>query len=48
MYKQGKGSMETFWLLGHEKHQSLNNLSELYCDEFFLASVLEPEFLQII
>ncbi|CAO1392846.1 unnamed protein product [Diamesa serratosioi] len=45
---KGKGSMETFWLLGHESHQSLNNLSELHCDEFFLASVLEPEFLQII
>lgn len=47
MHKQGKGSMETFWLLGHENHQSLNNLSELHCEEF-LASVLEPEFLQII
>ncbi|CAO1396885.1 unnamed protein product [Diamesa tonsa] len=45
---KGKGSMETFWLLGHENHQSLNNLSELHCDEHFLASVLEPEFLQII
>lgn len=39
--------METFWLLGHEKLQSNENLSPNQVEEVF-ESVFEPEFLQII
>lgn len=39
--------METFWLLGHDKLQSMNRLSPVQMEEIF-ESVYEPEFLQII
>jgi hypothetical protein len=43
---QGKGKMDTFWLLGHE---SLDKLTPSQAEEAFLSSVIyEPEFLQII
>lgn len=44
---QGKGIMETFWLLGHEKLQKVNRLSPLDIENI-LESVYEPEYLNII
>lgn len=44
---QGKGKMDTFWLLGHDKLQDINALTVLNIEEVF-ESVYEPEFLQII
>lgn len=39
--------METFWLLGHEKLQSIENLSPHQVEDIF-DTAYEPEFLQII
>jgi hypothetical protein len=44
---QGKGEMETFWLLGHEKLKE-ENLLPLQVDEIYHLSTCEPEFLQMI
>lgn len=48
-YLQGKGKMDTFWLLGHEKLRDINTnaLTVLNIEEVY-ESVYEPEFLQII
>lgn len=46
-YKKGKGDMETFWLLGHEKLKA-ENLTPLDVDEIYQAMTSEPEFFQII
>lgn len=40
--------METFWLVGHEKLQSMDQLSPTMHIETMFESVFEPEFLQII
>lgn len=46
LFLQGKGTMQTYWLLGHEKLQN-DILSSSQIEEVF-ESVFEPEFLQII
>ena len=48
IHKQGKGDMETFWLLGHEQMQSLGSLSPLDIDDILSTATYEPEFLQMI
>lgn len=45
--QQGKGVMETFWLIGHEKLKE-ENLLPLQFDEIYHSTICEPEFLQMI
>lgn len=47
LFIQGKGTMQTFWLLGHEKLQNITGISSSSIEDVF-ESVYEPEFLQII
>jgi hypothetical protein len=48
VFSQGKGDMETFWLLGHEQMQSSLSLSPFDIDDILSAVAYEPEFLQMI